>query len=506
MIDAVACGNLLRKTAEEGKIDSLNVNGTTMHLQEILCDKCGGEHYVKDGQDSDPFYVHEEAPVNQVGIQNCPRNDPYSNTYNPGWREHPNFSWGWQSSQNRPQVGQQYGKQPMYRPEPREEKSSLDQMMSKFILSTETRLQNQDASIKGLENQIGQLAKMITSRDPRTLLSNTETNPKEQVKAITLRSGKVLEKKEKEKEDQGEEAADTSIALKKAKLDAQFSKFLEVFKKLHINISFADSLMQIPSYAKFLIDILANKRKKLRLGKPKPTRMSLQLATGSVKFPRGVIEDVLVKVGKFIFPGDFVVLDMEEDRETPLILGRPFLATGNAVIDVQEGKSRLRVGVEEITFNDAMTDPLEATLTTEVKKDELDEEKSERVAYFNANHLWKKPERMKLDDLGHRRDLIPQKSSIEEPLTRELNLLPPHLKYVYLERTKLVLDMRITPREIKEGEPVLLYNSKLRLFPDKLKSRWTGPYMIIKPFPSRAIILRDGKNEPFTVNAQRLKH
>ncbi|XP_073031153.1 uncharacterized protein [Primulina eburnea] len=159
--------------------------------------------------------------------------------------------------------------------------------------------------------------------------------------------------------------------------------------------------------------------RKLGLSEPKPTQMSLQLADESVKHPRRVKEDVLVKVGKFAFPIDFVVLDMEEDREMPLILGRPFLATSKAVIEVQEGKLRLRVGKEEITFNvfnplkhtlhindcfivdssdsllcqfvqDVMKDSLKVTLTTELK-DELDDEISEREAYFNANHPWTKP-------------------------------------------------------------------------------------------------------------------
>ena len=60
---------------------------------------------------------------------------------------------------------------------------------------------------------------------------------------------------------------------------------------------------------------------KLNLGEPKPTRMSLQLADCSVKFPRGIIEDVLVKVENFIFPVDFMILDMEADTDVPFILG-----------------------------------------------------------------------------------------------------------------------------------------------------------------------------------------
>ena len=64
-----------------------------------------------------------------------------------------------------------------------------------------------------------------------------------------------------------------------------------------------------------------------------------------------MIEDVIVKVDKFIFPADFIVLDMEEDKEIPIILGRPFLATGRAMIDVQRGELKLRVQDDEIKFN-----------------------------------------------------------------------------------------------------------------------------------------------------------
>ncbi|XP_073288032.1 uncharacterized protein [Primulina huaijiensis] len=447
MIDVAACGNLLRKTAEEGyelleemaassyhpqsernnqrrstgvhqvtdfsaitaqldvlnmKLDGLNMGGTAMRLEEIFCEKCGGEHFVKDCQDDNPFYVQNEAPVNQIGLHNRPRNDPYSNTYNPGWRQHPNFSWGGQNNQNRPQGGQLYGKQPMHRSDPpREEKSNLEQMMSKFISSTETRLQNQDASIKGVENQIGQLAKMIPSREPGTLPSNTETNPKEQVKAIELKSGKILESREKGKNQVPDELNETSkgkssnttptptaqskivipppfpAALKKAKLDAQFAL---------CDLGASINLMHFSVF------------RKLGLGEPKPTRMSLQLADRSFKYPRGVIEDVLVKVDKFIFPADFVVLDMVEDMEMPLILGRPFLATGKALIDVKEGKLRLR---------DSIRDPLEATLTTEMAEDELDAEKAEIVAYLNANQPWKRPNKDEIRRFGRSKRLAP---------------------------------------------------------------------------------------------------
>ena len=83
--------------------------------------------------------------------------------------------------------------------------------------------------------------------------------------------------------------------------------------------------------------------RRLGLGEARPTTVTLKLADRSLKHPRGVIKDVIVKVDKFIFPTDFIVLDMEEDKETPIILGRPFLETGRAMIDVQKGELTLRV-------------------------------------------------------------------------------------------------------------------------------------------------------------------
>ena len=88
--------------------------------------------------------------------------------------------------------------------------------------------------------------------------------------------------------------------------------------------------------------------KKLGLGEPKPTQMSLQLANWLVKCPKGVIEDVLVKVESFIFPVDFVIMDMDVDIEVSLILGRPFLATARAIIDVADGRLVLRIREDEL--------------------------------------------------------------------------------------------------------------------------------------------------------------
>ncbi|KAL0455044.1 UNVERIFIED_CONTAM: hypothetical protein Slati_0843600 [Sesamum latifolium] len=199
----------------------------------------------------------------------------------------------------------------------------------------------------------------------------------------------------------------------KANLDKQFGKFLEIFRKIHINIPLIDALSHMPSYAKFLKEVISNKRKweggemvklnkecsailqnklppklkdpgsfsipctigntifdkalcdlsasvnlmpysifeKLGMHELTPTIITLQLADRNIKYPRGILEDVLVKVGKFIIPVDFIVLDMEEDVNMPLILGRPFLATSRALIDVQKGQLTLRVNDEHVVFN-----------------------------------------------------------------------------------------------------------------------------------------------------------
>ncbi|GKE17939.1 reverse transcriptase domain-containing protein [Tanacetum coccineum] len=91
--------------------------------------------------------------------------------------------------------------------------------------------------------------------------------------------------------------------------------------------------------------------KKLSLPKLTPTCMTLELADRSISQPIGIAEDVSVKVGKFQFSTDFVVVDFDADPRVPLILERSFLKTGCALIDVYEGELTLCVGKEAVTFN-----------------------------------------------------------------------------------------------------------------------------------------------------------
>jgi len=91
----------------------------------------------------------------------------------------------------------------------------------------------------------------------------------------------------------------------------------------------------------------------------RPTRVTLKLADRFIKHPYGVVEDLLVKVDKFLFPVDFVVMDIEEDVDVPLILGRPFMKTTKVIIGVDKGKLKVCVENEEVSFNvfEAMKHP-----------------------------------------------------------------------------------------------------------------------------------------------------
>ena len=90
--------------------------------------------------------------------------------------------------------------------------------------------------------------------------------------------------------------------------------------------------------------------KKLNLGEITPTTLSLQMADKSMTLLKGIIEDVLIKVGKFIFLVDFMVLDMEEEK-VPIILGSPFLAISQALIDVESGELTIRVGDDKVCLS-----------------------------------------------------------------------------------------------------------------------------------------------------------
>nr|GEW26843.1 reverse transcriptase domain-containing protein [Tanacetum cinerariifolium] len=245
-----------------------------------------------------------------------------------------------------------------------------------------------------------------------TLPSNTVPNPKGEMKVVTSRSGlayegpsiptnspleKVVERDTEETTDKEHSNCQGSTAhIQPPKLHEkatnQMEKFFQIFHDFQIDISFADAVLLMPKFASTIKSLLTNKDKlfelekvplnencsamllkklleklgdpgkflipcdflgtdkKLSLPKLTPTRMTLELADRSIARPKGAAEDVFLKVGKFHFPTDFVVVDFEADPRVPLILGRSFLRTGCALIDVY-GEETLRVNDESVTFN-----------------------------------------------------------------------------------------------------------------------------------------------------------
>ncbi|XP_075086319.1 uncharacterized protein LOC142169031 [Nicotiana tabacum] len=93
--------------------------------------------------------------------------------------------------------------------------------------------------------------------------------------------------------------------------------------------------------------------KQAGLGMPRPRSIRLQMVDRSIKRPVGIVDDVLVKVGKFLLPAYFVILDCAIDKEIHIILGRPFLATSRALMDSERNEVKFRVNDEEVTFQES---------------------------------------------------------------------------------------------------------------------------------------------------------
>ncbi|KAI3826784.1 hypothetical protein L1987_00840 [Smallanthus sonchifolius] len=202
---------------------------------------------------------------------------------------------------------------------------------------------------------------------------------------------------------------------------------------------------------------------KLGLGDPAPTRMSISLADRSVKYPRGIVENLLVKVDKFMFPADFVILDMEVDDKVPLILGRPFLRTAKALIDVFDGKITFRVGDENVTF-DVMKSMKHSSgqddsvffLDTFISHKERCLDYVCGANLLNTQHLSEEDQQVETDATPEQSPSHPasrppeypevfevaenteeeKKPSVEAPPSLELKELPSHLEYAFLDESR----------------------------------------------------------------------
>ncbi|KAI5343484.1 hypothetical protein L3X38_011360 [Prunus dulcis] len=545
-----------------------------------------------------PEFVQEQAKL--VNSYNRgPINDLYSQSYNPGWRNHPNFSW--RNTQN------QANPPSLQRPQ---QSSSLEDIVKQMAINQSNFQQTTQAAISKLEVQLGQIATEIAQREPGTWPSQTVINPKNQeAKAVhVLRSGKIVDNKVGsdlsndvvvvEDEDEEETTAmegeqpKTSQSAPKAKSDSQepnpfqlhkrddkfvpshlhqdryippspyippipfpgrlkkgnqdkaFKEIYDILSKVNINLPLLDVVKQIPAYGKFIKHLMTHKlnftpseevklnknvsavlqrklppkledpgsfnipinigdktvgRAMLDLGASinvmpysvyqalglegiKKTSIRLELADHSIKYPRGIVEDILVQVNTLILPADFVVMDMEDnpyvDRVDPILLGRPFMATADTMIKVKDGTLSMTVLGETVEFKvfDALSQP-SITLDTCFSIDVVDHEVSSKIVQEKANDALEAVLTQEEEDLfesefqevmaalevfqpyppSFRPPLEPLASSstklepsIITPPKLELKPLPNHLKYAYLganETLPVIIAASLTSHE-----------------------------------------------------------
>ncbi|GKA49687.1 reverse transcriptase domain-containing protein [Tanacetum coccineum] len=134
-------------------------------------------------------------------------------------------------------------------------------------------------------------------------------------------------------------------------MEAQYGKFLDMIRAVRINVPLIDVLAGMPNYGKFLKELISNKHKIEQISAAFLSDESSAMIQNKVPPKLEDPRSFLIPFGKFTFPADFVILEMEEDSKVPLILGRPFLHTADAVIRVKQKQLNLGVGTERMIFN-----------------------------------------------------------------------------------------------------------------------------------------------------------
>ncbi|XP_057746223.1 uncharacterized protein LOC130965481 [Arachis stenosperma] len=311
-----------------------------------------------------------------------------------------------------------------------------------FKEEVRANIKNQGETIKKLEFQVGCLAEKIP-KPTDGFPSDTEKNPRGEAKKVRWEDCKMITTSDQEDEDkqsklpqqpednsteeEDRDHQEPEISQQELlKLYAPFpqllngavgkriySRFLDLFASLHVNIPFIKAIQQMPAFIKYMKELLPRKSsikggqtivlnkecsaliqpelptkrrdlgsfhiacaigetvfdralcdlgasinllplslvKRLQINEIMPTDVVIRLADKTQKQAIGVVENVLLKVGKYFLPTDFVILDMEESHTHPIILGRPFLATARALIDVEKGELILRIHDERLSFN-----------------------------------------------------------------------------------------------------------------------------------------------------------
>eukprot|EP00256_Glycine_max_P055861 XP_014623224.1 uncharacterized protein LOC106796160 [Glycine max] len=364
------------------------------------CVICGGEHDfgccipTEDAAHEVNYMGNHPRPNFNAGGYSGFQHGQQFNQQLGQWRTHPSNQFN--KDQGRPSNRPQQQGPNLY-----DRTTKLEETLAQFMQVSMSNQKSTESAIKNLEVQVGQLAKQLADRPSSSFGANTEKNPKEECKVVMTRSKMVsmnegnkrmgeekqqlmtepkiapvvepLSETEEEVEAKDDQQKEIPIIVPSRKdKERHPARFLDIFKKLEITMPFGEALQQMPLYAKFLKNMLTRKNKYIhsdtivvegncsaiiqRILPPKHKDPGsalylvlyvkfLLLADRSITRPYGVIEDVLVRVKHLIFPTDFMVMDMEEDIDIPLILGRPFMATASCVVNM--GKKKLEMGIED---------------------------------------------------------------------------------------------------------------------------------------------------------------
>ncbi|RVW34756.1 hypothetical protein CK203_101295 [Vitis vinifera] len=293
--------------------------------------------------------------ANVVGQFRPNNNAPYGNTYNSSWRNHPNFSWKARATQYQ-------------QPDPPSQQSSsieqiianLSKVVGDFVGKQEATNARVDQRMDRVDQRMDRMETLQGKKGVRNAAEILEVLRQVKVNIPLLDMIKQVPTYAKFLKDLCTIKRGLTVN-KKAFLTEQVSAILQCKSPLKykdpgsptISVMIGGKVVE-----KALLDLGASVNllpysvyKQLGLGELKPTAITLSLADRSVKIPRGVIEDVLVQVDNFYYPVDFVVLDtdptVKEANLVPIILGRPFLATSNAIINCRNGLMQLTFGFSE---------------------------------------------------------------------------------------------------------------------------------------------------------------
>nr|GEW99910.1 hypothetical protein [Tanacetum cinerariifolium] len=486
---------------------SQNQASATVKAVEESCVTCGGSHSYRNFPATDGNVYHDNIQefVSQASVVNYNQGNTIyrlsmmnnQNRFNQNQNQGNNFNHGlvYQPSVFQPPAYQA----PAYRAPAPQTQGVSKENFSAYVKANDVVMRNMQTQGQNMQNQLTNLTDLLTkfvnsnnasTSSSGTLPSNTIANLRNDLKAITTRSGvsydgpqissppsflpKVVQPQSpiltSEPVNSPIIEPVTSIVsaprpnlipsipypsrLQDQKLydkaNDQCEKFFQIFKDLNFNISFADAFILMPKFGPSIKSLLTNKDKLCELArtplnehcsvvllKKLPKKLGdPELADRSISCLIRVAEDVYVKVGTFHFSADFVVVDFDADPRVPLILMRYFLKTVRALIDVFKGELTLRVGKEAITFNLDQTSRYSANYSDMMAK-RIDGDILLLEAFLNddpslpppnqGNYLSKVYKELKICKAKY------DKSSIDEPPEVELKDLPSHLEYAFLE-------------------------------------------------------------------------